>query len=235
MFAKSKVNWGHPTHGQATGNQRNEIPRGNHARRSKKWKSKRSLNSWETKNVASKRWSEGQTGKKTHYQGKLLRDTQLHGNTGTRKSPHHGQSTQHGKRETVTINAIFDSEAKEDFMVREVCNKHGIKLITVTNPREINLVDGNPTAMGPDTHMTEVSINISSHRELAIFQVANLQKYEGILGMPWLTKHNPMIDWNYKKIIFNNKLCTKWYLNSSHVAYAIPEEKALEEYLITRF
>ena len=53
--------------------------------------------------------------------------------------------------------------------------------------------------------------------------------------MPWLRKHNPTIDWNDKKITFNDERCTTWWLNSSHIAYAILEEKALEEYLITTF
>ena len=53
--------------------------------------------------------------------------------------------------------------------------------------------------------------------------------------MPWLRKHNLTIDWNDKKITFNDERCTTWCLNSSHVAYVIPEEKALEENLITRF
>ena len=141
----------------------------------------------------------------------------------------------HGEKETVTINAMIDSGATEDFIDQEVCNKHGIKMIKAKHPREIYLADGKPSAMGPVTHMTKVPMDISSHRELAVFQVANLQNYEVILGMPWLRKHNPTIDWNDKNITFNDKRCTTWCLNSSHVAYAIPEEKALEENLITRF
>ena len=141
----------------------------------------------------------------------------------------------HGKKETVTINAMIDSGATEDFIDQEVCNKHGIKMIRAKNPREIYLADGKPSTMGPVTHMTKVPMDISSHRELATFQVANLQNHEVILGMPWLRKHNPTIDWNDKKITFNDERCTTWCLNSSHVAYAIPEEKALEENLITRF
>ena len=35
----------------------------------------------------------------------------------------------HGKMETVTINAMIDSGATEDFIDQEVCNKHGIKMI----------------------------------------------------------------------------------------------------------
>ena len=99
-----------------------------------------------------------------------------------------------GKKETVTINAMIASGATEDFINQEICNKHVIKMIRAKNPREIYLADGKPSAMGPVTHMTEVLIDISSHKELATFQVANLQNHEVILGMPWLRKHNPTIN-----------------------------------------
>jgi len=140
-----------------------------------------------------------------------------------------------GEKESVTINAMIDSGATEDFIDREVCNKHGIKMIKAKNPREIYLADGKPSAMGPVTHMTKVPMDISSHRELATFQVANLQNHEVILGMPWLREHNPTIDWSDKRITFNSERCTTWCLKGSPVAYAVPEDKALEENLITRF
>ena len=89
--------------------------------------------------------------------------------------------------------------------------------------------------MGPVTHMTEVYMYISSNKELATFQVANLQNHAVIVGMLWLRKHNLTIDWNDKKITFNDARCTTWCLNTSHFAYAIPEEKALEVNLIMRF
>src|ERR1700712_3710412 len=141
----------------------------------------------------------------------------------------------HGRKETVTINAMIDSGATEDFIDKEICNKHGIKMIKAKKPREIYLADGESSAMGPVTHMTKVPMDVSSHRELATCQVANLQNHEVILGMPWLRKHNPTIDWNYKKVTFNSERYTTWCLKSSPVAYAIPEEEALEENLITRF
>jgi len=141
----------------------------------------------------------------------------------------------HGGIESVTINAMIDSGATEDCIDREVCNKHGIQMIKTKNPREIYIADGKPSTMRPVTHMTKVPMDISSHRELATFQVANLQNHEVIRGMPWLGEHNPTIDWNDKRITFNSERCTTWCLKSSPVAYAIPEEKALEENLITRF
>jgi len=141
----------------------------------------------------------------------------------------------HGEKESVTINAMIDSGPTEDFINKEVCNKHGIQMIKVKNPSEIFLADGKPSPMGPVTHMTKVPIDISSHRELATLQVANLQNHEVILRMPWLREHNPKIDWNDTRIIFNSERCTTWCLKSSPVAYAVPEEKALEENPITRF
>jgi len=141
----------------------------------------------------------------------------------------------HSKKETVTLNAMIISGATEDFIDREVCNKHGIKMIKAKNPREIYLADGKPSAMGPFTYMTKVPVDISGYRELATFQVANLENHEVILGMPWLREHNPTIDWKDKRITFNSERCTTWCLKGSPVAYAVPEDKALEENLITTF
>ena len=113
-----------------------------------------------------------------------------------------------GEKETVTINAIIDSGATEDFIDQEVCNKQGIKKIRTKNPREIYLADGKPSAMGQVTHITKVPMDISSHKELATFQVADLQNHQVILRMPWLRRDNPTIDWNDKKITFNDERCT---------------------------
>jgi len=121
----------------------------------------------------------------------------------------------HGEKETVTINAMIDSGATEVFIDREVGNKHGFKMIKAKNPRGIYLADGKPSAMGPVTHMTKVPMDISSHRELAPFRVANLQNHEVILEMPWSREYNPTIDWNEKRITFNSERCTTWCLKSS--------------------
>ena len=92
----------------------------------------------------------------------------------------------HGNKETVKINAMVDSGAMEDFIDKEVCKKQGIKMIKAEVERKISLADGKLSAMGPVTHMAKVPMDISNHRELATFQVANLQHHEVILGMPWL-------------------------------------------------
>ena len=78
-------------------------------------------------------------------------------------------------------------------------------------------------------------MEIRGHRELATLQVANLQNHEIILGMPWLKGHNPKIDWEGQKITFDSEWCITWCLDKSAMVYAVPEAKAQEENLITRF
>ena len=47
----------------------------------------------------------------------------------------------HGKKKPVRIKAMVNWGATEDFINQEVCNKHRIKMIKATDPREIYLVD----------------------------------------------------------------------------------------------
>jgi len=80
-IAQRRKDQNHSTHKPGAGNPQREPPLGKPDQRSEKYKSNRNPNSRETTIVPSKRWSEGQTRTKTHHHGKLLRSTQLHGNT----------------------------------------------------------------------------------------------------------------------------------------------------------
>src|SRR5438270_1741558 len=124
-------------------------------------------------------------------------------------------------KEEVSINAMIDSGATEDFIDNEVCNKHGIKKSKAKQNRQIYLADGEPSAMGPVTHIAQVPMDIGAHREMATFQVANLGHHEVILGMPGLNKHSPAIDWQEKKITFNNDFCAARCLHSPPVVYPL--------------
>ena len=140
-----------------------------------------------------------------------------------------------GKKKKLSINAMIESGATEDFIDKEVCQKHQISIIATENPREIYLADGNPSDMGPITHIAKVPMTIGNHQELATLQVANLQNHEVILGMPWLKGHNSKIDWGKSKITFDSKRCTTWCPDKKCSVYRIPEATAREENLSIRF
>jgi len=97
----------------------------------------------------------------------------------------------HGTTRQITINAMIDSGATEDFIDKGFCSKYNIRTRKAKTIREVYLADGRPSAMGPITHTAKEPMDIGSHRELAIFQVAKLPNHEVILGMPWLKQHSP--------------------------------------------
>jgi len=141
----------------------------------------------------------------------------------------------HGTTRQITINAMIDSGATEDFIDKGFCSKYNIRTTQGGTIREVYLADGRPSAMGPITHTAKVPMDIGSHRELAIFQVAKLPNHEVILGMPWLKQHSPRIDWGQGKITFKSERCTTWCLKESPTVYAIPEDEAREENLKGEF
>ena len=127
-----------------------------------------------------------------------------------------------GKKEKDSINAMIDSGATQDFIDKEVCRKHEFTTTATKNPREIYLADGNPSDMGPVTHIAKIPMTIGNYQELATLQVANLQNHEVIFEMPWLKRPNPRIDWGKNKITFDSERCTTWCLDRKSTVYAIP-------------
>jgi len=75
----------------------------------------------------------------------------------------------HGMKRQVTINAMIDSGATEDFIDKGFCSKYNIRTTQVKTTREVYLADGPPSAMGPITHTAKVPMDIGSNRELATF------------------------------------------------------------------
>jgi len=115
-----------------------------------------------------------------------------------------------GTKKQVTINPMIDSDATEDFIDKGLCSTYNIRTTQAKTIREVYLVDGQPSAMGPITHIAKVPMDIGSHRELATFQVAKLPNHEVILGMPWLKQHSPRIDRGQGKMTFESERCTTW-------------------------
>jgi len=83
----------------------------------------------------------------------------------------------HGTKRQVTINAMIDLGATEDFIDKGFCSKYNIRTTQGKRTREVYLADGQPSAMGPITHTGKVPMDIGSHRELATFQVAKLPNH----------------------------------------------------------
>ena len=129
---------------------------------------------------------------------------------------------------------MVDSGATEDFIYQQFCVQHQFPVRRLNQPRDIFVIDGKSSSVRPITHEAIIAMDIGNHREQIRFQVANLKKHEAILGMPWLKRHNPTINWDKEQISFNSEGCTEVCLKESPVVKAIPEEEAIRENLKTK-
>jgi len=80
-------------------------------------------------------------------------------------------------------------------MSSEFARKQGFKLKKLERPMQMRNVDGSFNKEGPIENTVEVNIYYQGHRERTEIDVIGGQKWSVILGMPWLARHNPEIDW----------------------------------------
>jgi len=102
--------------------------------------------------------------------------------------------------EGITVKALLDSGATGMFVDRKFVEKHGFKLEKLGQPVRISNVDGTYNSGGTVMHEIECNVYYKGHVEQMRLDVCDLGRTEVILGMPWLTAHNPEIDWEKGEI-----------------------------------
>jgi len=103
-------------------------------------------------------------------------------------------------QEGVTVEALLDSGATGLVMSLEFAKKQDFKLKKLERLMNIRNVDGSLNKEGLIEYMVEVNIYYQGHRERMEINVIGRQKWMVILGMPWLARHNPEIDWRTMEV-----------------------------------
>ena len=99
--------------------------------------------------------------------------------------------------------AMINSGATGNFMSKKFATNHRIPGLPKERPYQLTVADGTP--LNQDEEMVkEETLPLMSqiHRkdlERIIFDLVSIP-HEVILGIPWLEKVNPSIDWNSRKI-----------------------------------
>jgi hypothetical protein len=71
---------------------------------------------------------------------------------------------------------------------------------------------------------------INNHYETIRLHYITIGNSPIIMGLPWLRKHNPNIDWKGGRVIFDSERCAKESLVTSPHVVMVAEEKAIGEY-----
>jgi hypothetical protein len=126
--------------------------------------------------------------------------------------------------------AMVDCRATENFIDERYAKQNNIPLRRKAIPHRVLVVDGREVASGPVTHDALVDLTINNHYETIRLHCITIGNSPIIVGLPWLRKHNPNIDWKEGRVTFDSARCAKEYLVTSPHAITVAKEKAIGEY-----
>ena len=103
-------------------------------------------------------------------------------------------------QEGITVEALLDSGATGLVMSLEFARKKEFKLKKLKRPMQVRNVNGSFNREGPIENTVEVNVYYKGHVERTEIDIIGGQKWGVILGMPWLERHNPEIDWKMGEV-----------------------------------
>jgi hypothetical protein len=114
-----------------------------------------------------------------------------------------------GQPAVVLVDCGADGNFVSSSFVARLPSK-GSELQVSSSSSTITLADGRHQAADGVAH--SVPVRISSYADRLDFTVTALRGYDAILGMPWLQKYNPAVDWRGATVSF---------LDHEHVAHVL--------------
>ena len=106
---------------------------------------------------------------------------------------------------------MIDSGATGNFMTKKVADTQGFRTQLKNKPYPLMVVDREPisTNKGMVTHETVPleMVMLRGHKETIQFDIVHMDNHACILGVPWLKKHNPQINWWEEKIVMSQCTC----------------------------
>ncbi|EDM15011.1 rCG28175, isoform CRA_b, partial [Rattus norvegicus] len=111
-------------------------------------------------------------------------------------------------RPTLFVRAMIDSGASGNFIDQNFVIQNAIPLRIKEWPIMVEAIDGHPIASGPiilETH--HLIVDLGDHREILSFDVTQSPFFPIVLGIRWLSTHDPNITWSARSIVFNSDYC----------------------------
>jgi len=107
---------------------------------------------------------------------------------------------QEEEEERIAVDVLLDNGATGLVMSKEFARKHRFRRMKLERLIYVRNVDGTLNYVEPIVDIVEVEIFFKRHKERTSIDVIGGQKWEVILGMPWLACYNLEIDWRIGKI-----------------------------------
>ena len=98
-------------------------------------------------------------------------------------------------QEEIIVEALLDSGAMRLVISLEFARKQGFKIKKIERPIYIRNVNRMLNKKGLIENTVEINIYYQEYRKRMEIDMIGGQKWNVILGIPWLAYYNPEIDW----------------------------------------
>src|SRR5258708_21844760 len=102
---------------------------------------------------------------------------------------------------SVTTSALLDSRATGMFISQDFMQRHRLETTPLPQPVLLCNIDGSANEHGSITEEVHALLRFGQHSERAQFAVTNLGRQPVIIAHPWLSHHNPEVDWATQKVL----------------------------------
>jgi hypothetical protein len=109
------------------------------------------------------------------------------------------------KKQTIETQALLDCGASGEYMDSEFVKLHNIPLIKLNKPWITRNADRTQNEQGVVMHKAIINLGVNEKEDPTTFFITELEKDNVILGLTWLRKHNPIINW--KEGMLRNRPC----------------------------
>lgn len=120
-------------------------------------------------------------------------------------------------------SALVDSDAKQNVIDPEIIEKCSIPVLELKSLLSVSTLDGSEMdSMKHQTQPVQLIISGNHNEELQSYAYPNKES-SLVLSFPWLTSHNPQINWSSQWIDSWGDFCSKTCLTS-----ALPAKKSIQ-------
>jgi hypothetical protein len=107
------------------------------------------------------------------------------------------------------MTALLDSGAQSNYISSRAVWRAGLKPRLKQKPYLLRVANGKPMPEESEiTHeVLSVPLQIQNHQEQLNLDAFGMATHDVILGLPWLRKHNPRINWKNRQLSFEGCRC----------------------------
>ena len=108
------------------------------------------------------------------------------------------------------MTALLDSGAQQSYVSRSAVDRAGLSPRYKDDPYPLRIANGE-LMPGEERITLEVrgaSLQVQNHEERVNLDILSTATHDVILGLPWLRKHNPRINWKKRQLLFDRCRCS---------------------------